>query len=662
MNDQLKLFHKMKLPLLMERIGNPIDPNRGGACPFCGKGKRTPNTFIKEYEDGYRIKCFACDESADTYKVIGHVFQIDGLKAQFAKACELFPHRTNDIGDIVDAETDQKFAIDVGKPKPKAEEKAVVLRDFTEDYARWQESKGPGVEYLVSVRGISPEVVERFGAGYNADRGFLVIPISKHFYYSRSIFDKQFYYPQGCPKQLDERPLDTADVVFITEAVICQLTIESHGYAAIALHGIGGNLLIAALNRRERDKWPTIVLALDSDEAGQKAQESIAKMLKEIDCCFIDGYITGAYKDPNERHIADREGLALAISSTYVKALDVRREDEEEKAQQVLERQEEHFAKYNNAVYIDKFADLVAESATRPAIPTGFKQLDLLLNGGLYAGLYFLAAISSLGKTSFILQAVDNIASMGNDVLFFSLEMSRFELAAKSISRLTFVLDKSPGRHLFKTTIGILSGQRYANYSVAETDLIFQAAEEYRTKVAKNAFVIETNGDLGIGDIRRLIEDHVELTGRRPVVVIDYAQIIPPPDERATDKSNMDRIVTLLKRCSRDLKVPIIAISSVNRENYTAPINLAALKETGIIEFSADVVLGLQVSGADEFGSKSKSEAHLITEQRKRENPRRIELKVLKNRNGQLGEPIKYDFYPAGNYFLEVVDQGDAHE
>lgn len=654
-NDEIKLFHKMKLPELMERIDHPIDPNRGGDCIFCGRGQRTPNTHIKEYDDGYRIKCFACDESADTYKVISHIFELPSFKDQYAKALELFPHRIDENGEVVDVETDQPFTINLGQatPKPRVEEKSINLKDFTQDYARWYETRAPGVEYLVNVRHIASEVVERSGVGYDVDRGLVVVPFGIHFYYSRSIFNKQFYYPAGCPMQIDERPLDKAKVVFVTEAVICQLTIETNGFSAIALHGLGNKLLISALKKRNPDTWPTIVLALDNDDAGKNAQAKAVAELEKIGCCYLEGSLYGSFKDANERHIADNDGLADALASAYDRALGLREQKIAEKDRERLENQAAYFAQYNNEVFIEKFADLVAESATRPAISTGFPLLDHLLNGGFYAGLYFLAAISSLGKTSFILQIVDNIASMGNDVLFFSLEMSRFELAAKSISRLSFVLDKTPNRSLFKTTIGVLSGQRYVGYSDAETGLIFQAAEEYRQKLAKNMFVVEACGDLGLGGIRSIIDSHVDLTGRRPVIVIDYAQIIPPPDEKATDKSNMDRIVTILKQISRDSKVPIIAVSSVNRENYTAPINLAALKESGIIEFSADVVLGLQVAGADEFGSRSKADAHLITEQCKRENPRRIELKVLKNRNGQLGNPILYDFYPAGNYFLE---------
>ena len=72
---------------------------------------------------------------------------------------------------------------------------------------------------------------------------------------------------------------------------------------------------------------------------------------------------------------------------------------------------------------------------------TGFTELDRKLDGGFLGGnLIVLGAISSLGKTTFALQIADQIAAQKKDVLIFSLEMSKNELNAKSISRNGFKL------------------------------------------------------------------------------------------------------------------------------------------------------------------------------------------------------------------------------
>ena len=70
---------------------------------------------------------------------------------------------------------------------------------------------------------------------------------------------------------------------------------------------------------------------------------------------------------------------------------------------------------------------------------TGFSVLDKHLGGGLHPWLYVLGAIPALGKTSLALQIADQIATTGQDVCFFSLEMSHRELIAKSLSRCQYL-------------------------------------------------------------------------------------------------------------------------------------------------------------------------------------------------------------------------------
>ena len=130
-----------------------------------------------------------------------------------------------------------------------------------------------------------------------------------------------------------------------------------------------------------------------------------------------------------------------------------------------------------------------------------------------------------------------------------------------------------------------------------------------------------------------------------PVVVIDYIQILAPYNDRATDKQNTDKAVMELKRISRDYKTPVIGISSFNRANYSVPVTMEAFKESGAIEYSSDVLIGLQLKGA---GQKD-----FDANQAKRKVPREVELVILKNRNGRTGDIIDYNYYPLFNYFTE---------
>ena len=121
-----------------------------------------------------------------------------------------------------------------------------------------------------------------------------------------------------------------------------------------------------------------------------------------------------------------------------------------------------------------------------------------------------------------------------------------------------------------------------------------------------------------------------------------------------------------LKRISRDYSMPVVAISSFNRENYDAQVSFQAFKESGAIEFSADVLIGLQIpplpkdeiDAADNGHSSTAGEKKkLAIAEAKKEFPRMVELHILKNRNGQLGKPITYQFRTRFNRFCEGIER-----
>lgn len=310
--------------------------------------------------------------------------------------------------------------------------------------------------------------------------------------------------------------------------------------------------------------------------------------------------------------------------------------------------------------YVQSFMDGITASVDTPAIPTGFKDLDKALEGGLYEGLYFIGAISSLGKTTFALQIADQVAQQGQDVLIFSLEMARTELMAKSISRLTLLetLEKNLPKGLAKTTRGITAGKRYAKYNADEKRLINNSILEY-SKYADNLYIHEGIGTIGADEVAKTVEHHIKYTGNTPVVIIDYLQILAPEDMRATDKQNTDKAVLKLKRLSRDHKVAVIGISSFNRDNYNNAVTMASFKESGAIEYSSDVLIGLQFSKqreVDEYNKTKKANEPrklVDVDAEKSKSPRLLELKILKNRNGATGGGIDYEYYPMFNHFVE---------
>jgi replicative DNA helicase len=307
--------------------------------------------------------------------------------------------------------------------------------------------------------------------------------------------------------------------------------------------------------------------------------------------------------------------------------------------------------------YLGDFKDKIKASIDTPAIPTGFPALDEKLDGGLYEGLYIIGAISSLGKTTFALQIGDYVAQHGTNALIFSLEMSRFELMSKSISRLTAIRGAEMDGHTrnAKTARGITTLAKYEGYSPREHELIGQAIGDY-AEYARNLCIIEAMGDIGVSNVRKIISAYIENTGKKPVVILDYLQIMKPSDPRSTDKQNTDRAVTELKRISRDHKMPIIAISSLNRANYDEDISMAAFKESGAVEYSSDVLIGLQLDTGEAKRTKAAINAAKI------KNPRPVELVTLKNRNGVMGYRISFKYYSALNLFEEIGENQRAQK
>ena len=158
------------------------------------------------------------------------------------------------------------------------------------------------------------------------------------------------------------------------------------------------------------------------------------------------------------------------------------------------------------------------------------------------------------------------------------------------------------------------------------------------------------------------------MTGQHPVIIVDYVQILKTPDVRLTDKQKTDENVVELKRISRDYNVPVIGISSFNRENYTAPVNMTAFKESGALEYTSDVLIGLQYEGMDYLedekdGARQKRIRQLFKENElsaRKGKAVPIQCKVLKNRSGGKGDCVFY-YFPMFNLYTEETQETEEN-
>lgn len=629
-------------------------------CPLCGSGKGKNGTGAFSIKNGTSWKCFSCNAGGDIFDLYGAINGTADHNEQLRGISELYgvqvasdrPTAQEDFrAEYQNQPKNEQYTHNSIHTSAYTQTQQTETADYTDFFL--QAHKAVEQTDYWKKRGLSKETVDRFKLGYVAEWRHpkapkaptsprLIIPTSTGSYLARDTRDQipeeQRAYSKskvGSIQLFNKKALQTATKpIFVVEGELDALSIIEVGGEAVAL---GTTTKSKALIELLKAQAPAqaLIIALDNDEAGQRASRELTEGLQGLNIPCYSFNPCGAYKDANEALQRDREALTIAVEEAE------HLQDEEAQAQR------EAYLKNSTANYLQSFINGIADSVDTPYIPTGFKKLDSVLDGGLYEGLYIVGAISSLGKTTIITQIADQIAQAGTDVLIFSLEMARAEIMAKSISRHTLQSVLATGGDIrnAKTARGITTGKRYIDYSQTERDLINSSIWEY-SKYAQNIYISEGVGDIGAEQIRETVQKHILFTGKTPVVIIDYLQILAPYSERATDKQNTDKAVMELKRISRDYKTPVIGISSFNRANYKEAVTMEAFKESGAIEYSSDILIGLQLKGA---GKKD-----FDANEAKRKDPREIELVILKNRNGRTGDSLSFNFYPLFNYFEET--------
>ena len=502
-------------------------------CPICGSGTgRNKTGAFTITKDGLKWKCFACDRGGDTLDLIGYVEDISDYKTKIARAGELFNLDIEAPAEYQNQDTQTNMHTDT-----KTETNYI---DFYK-----QANKNIQATNYPEKRGLSKAILDRFNIGYvenwkhpNAHENVptsprLIIPVTPTSYLARdtreNIPDYQERYAKtkvGGSDIFNGRAFieDLNKPIFIVEGEIDALSIMEVGGVAVGLGSTSNAKKLLEILEGKKLERP-LILALDNDSAGRRAQDELAKLLQDKKIPYITAELTTKdVKDPNEMLVKNRETFKARV-------------------EEAIKDDKEKYLETSTDNYIQDFLDGIADSVNTPYIPTGFKGIDEALDGGLYEGLYIVGAISSLGKTTLVTQIADQVASKGHDVLIFSLEMARSELMAKSISRHTVieVLDKGGDMKNAKTVRGITAGVRYANYNDTEKELIKNAVTAY-SDYAKHIYITEGVGDLGAQQIRETVEKHTRYTGNTPLVIIDYLQILAPYNERATDKQNTDKI------------------------------------------------------------------------------------------------------------------------
>lgn len=650
-NKQAKKLINDQLELYLE--GKGIDTSKDFNClnPFHTDNKACM-TIDRSMGQPFHAQCKACNAFYNTLDLIEIEYRLTDSKEAFNKACELFhivpdDSQTNTSHNSRSLNDSFKVSNWLSRLGSKTSGLEKLLQSDSDDvidqessalekYINKTHNQIDQTEYFKN-KGLSHSTIEKFKLGYDPDYKTkegaeyvswqaVIIPIGEHGYIAVNIdnyAEKHNRIRRKGPNIIfNQAALQSDRPVFIVHEEIEALSVIEAGAEAIAITSPGNMRLLLEILKNAVPAGG-LVICHDNDE--NPFVHEIGSLFRTHDIPFMEANLSGDFKELSEALSMARDQFVQIVQAT-----------EDLMSKQLKEkRRTEHkdYLNNKNTQHLQGFMG-IKDNVNTVCIPTGFKKLDQLLDGGLYEGLYVVTGGSSCGKTSWALQLADQIAQSSNDVLIFSLETARTELIAKSISRLTFL--ENSDKSLALSARGITTTQKYSQYSKAQIDSIKTSIENYG-KFAERLYIIEGNDYTGVNEIRDILIRHIRIIENRPVIIVDFLQLLEAnyPGEH-TFKEKVNRVMTQLKRISRDFKTPVLAVSAKDME---------AVRINDSISGSIDVLLGLQTKEAD---SKDSYMLQPINP-----NLRELKLKLLKNRNGTSGSEVLCNYYPAFNCFLE---------
>ncbi|NOY35585.1 MAG: replicative DNA helicase [bacterium] len=263
-------------------------------------------------------------------------------------------------------------------------------------------------------------------------------------------------------------------------------------------------------------------------------------------------------------------------------------------------------------------------------VSTGFKDLDNMLAGFQKSDLIILAARPSMGKTAFALDIARNIAIKQNiPVGIFSLEMSAQQLVDRLLAAEAHV-------DSWKLRTGRLS-----------SDDEFRRISDAMGKISQAPLFIDDESSNNIMQMRAMAR-RLQAEHGLGLLIVDYLQLMVPRTRTDNLVQQMTEISRSLKGLARELDVPVLALSQLNRsvESRHPPIpKLHDLRDSGSIEQDADVVAFIYREGR-------------YKEDTDRENI--AEILIEKHRNGPTGK-IELFFNPQKVSFSSI-EKGDFGE
>lgn len=255
----------------------------------------------------------------------------------------------------------------------------------------------------------------------------------------------------------------------------------------------------------------------------------------------------------------------------------------------------------------DRLEKASQTAGTITGLPTGYIDLDTQLSGLQPSDFILIAARPSVGKTAFALNATEHMALKKNhSVAIFSLEMSKEQLVNRLISQHSMV-----------------NSQRIRSGELNDTE--WSKIVETADIIGNSGIVIDDTPSISIGELRSKARKF-KLDKNIQLIIIDYLQLMRGNGKYPSREQEIADISRSLKGIARELNIPVVALSQLNRTVEARadhkPI-LADLRESGSIEQDADVVMML---------------SRKYNKEEETEDRNTIIVNVAKQRNGPVGE------------------------
>jgi len=347
--------------------------------------------------------------------------------------------------------------------------------------------------------------------------------------------------------------------------------------------------------------------------------------------------------------------LDKALKRELIKAADaIARSSYEEEAdaegllaraqQDIYNIQEAHIAEAVRPIdeTVREVLDLLEErrhhSHIYTGLSSGYSDLDDLTSGFQKSDLIILAGRTSMGKTAFALCIASHVAvRQRKPVLFFSLEMSRHQLAQRLIAMIA------------RKDLRKIRAPR--DLSAQELDDITEAGR----LLGSSPLLIDDTPGIDIADIRARARHHKARNSDLALVVVDYLQLITCAETagRRSDSRQVEvaRISGALKGLARDLNVPLIALAQLSRQveqrrgKDKSPI-LSDLRESGAIEQDSDLVIFVH---RPDFYTRTSDDAD-----KPETDYSKAQILVRKHRNGRVGEVDLLFHGPTTSFVQEI--------